>query len=105
MLRETTRSNMFIVQNGILRTPEEGVLHGITRKQLLKVAGEAYEVRTEGVSMADVFAADEVFMCSTTKGAMPIVQIDDSIIANGEPGPVTQDLMERFKVHVKNYFD
>ena len=40
--------------------------------------------------------ADEVFMASTAEGIMPIRRIDDRILSNGAPGPVTIRLRDAY---------
>ena len=100
---ETTRCNLFTVTNGVLVTPEQDVLHGVTRKQLLHVAEGAVDVERRPLPLEELLNADEVFITSSTKGAMPIVQIDQSVIGKGEPGEVTRLLMERFETYMKSY--
>ena len=41
-------------------------------------------------------AADEVFIAGTTLEAMPVVQIDDAVIGEGSPGPITQQIRAAF---------
>jgi branched-subunit amino acid aminotransferase/4-amino-4-deoxychorismate lyase len=45
----------------------------------------------------DLYAADEVFLTGTTRGVMPIVEVEDRKIASGMPGPVTKTLVETFR--------
>ena len=99
---ETSRANVFIVnQEGVLVTPAEGILEGITRKRMLELA--EIEVETRAMTLEEVRAAREVFITSTTKGAMPIVQIDGQKIGNGKPGEVTKRLGERFEQQIEAY--
>ena len=100
---ETSRANVFIVtREGALVTPAEGILEGITRKRMLELA-EDMRVETRGVSLDEVLAAKEVFITSTTKGAMPISKIDGHIIGNGRAGEVTKRLGERFAERAASY--
>jgi len=64
---------------------------------VLELAGDDYEVVTGDIALPDAFAADEVFLTSTTRGVVPIVRLDDSPIGDGRPGPVTRDLMARWR--------
>ena len=47
----------------------------------------------ERVTLEDAFSADEAFLTSTTRGVLPIVQLDDNVIGDGTVGPVTRELM------------
>ncbi len=93
-VRESDRSNFFIVKDGCLITPVEDILLGITRKHILLLA-EQLGIPTEErpVSEAALLAADEAIIASSTKGAMPIRQVDGQLIGSGKPGPITQQIM------------
>jgi D-alanine transaminase len=41
--------------------------------------------------------ADELFLMGTTTGIMPVVQVEDWMVGDGTPGPVTQELLEAFR--------
>lgn len=101
---ETTRANFFIVtQDDVLVTPSNSVLKGVTRKQLLEIARKHYTVEERIVRMDELKTAKEVFISSTTKGPMGVVQIDDIIIGDGKVGAVSKDLMLRFMAHRDAY--
>ncbi|MEZ4633230.1 MAG: aminotransferase class IV [Deinococcales bacterium] len=101
---ETTRSNIFMVtEGGTLVTAKEGVLHGVTRKHLLNVARDYLKVEERDINLEEFGRAKEVFLSGTTLGAMPVRQIDERIIGDGKPGPVTLELTIRFKKHVEAY--
>lgn len=99
-LTECSQSNLFIVTDGVVRTPplEAGLLAGITRGFVLEIAN-AIGVAAEETTLRDedLFSADEAFFTSTTKELMPIVQVDDRTIGAGRPGPVTQKLLTEFR--------
>ena len=99
-LAECTQSNFFIVKNGAALTPpiDAGLLPGITRAFLFEVGAEAgIPVREQVLRDEDLFGADECFLTSTTREAVPIVQVDDRTIGSGVPGPVTRALLEGFR--------
>ncbi|MAN87537.1 MAG: branched-chain amino acid aminotransferase [Algoriphagus sp.] len=93
-ISESSRSNFFIVKDGELITPSEHILLGITRKNLIKIAGQ---VTIRPISLQEVWDADEAFICSTTKVLLPVTLIDDRTIGNGKPGPISVSLLEKFK--------
>ena len=93
---ECATSNVFIVKDGAVRTPDADMLHGITRKVALELARESYPVEERAVSVDELFDADEAFITSSFKDIVPIISIDERTIGNGMPGRVTRNLMERF---------
>lgn len=97
---ECTGDNIFIVRNGRLLTPpnEAGILEGITRDAVIGLAREAgREVLEVPLTKHDVYIADECFLTGTAAEVVPVVRVDSRTIGNGKPGPVTRDLMERFR--------
>jgi branched-chain amino acid aminotransferase len=100
---EGTTSNVFYVKDRVLVTPPEeaGILPGITRAHLLEIAGERrLEVREASITPADLAAADEVFLTSSIREILPVVAVDDHVIGDGRPGPVTRALHEAFRTRV-----
>jgi branched-chain amino acid aminotransferase len=99
-LTECTTANLFIVKNGAAMTPplESGLLPGITREFLFEVGRDVgIEVREQVLRDEDLLGADEAFLTSTTREAVPIVTVDDRTIGAGTPGPVTKTLLEAFR--------
>ncbi|WP_018721896.1 branched-chain-amino-acid transaminase [Salinispora fenicalii] len=92
---EATTANLFIVRNGQLVTPPTtgDLLPGITRDTLLTLAREAgLPITEQPVSPADLFSADEVFLCSTGKGIVPVLAVAGRDIGTGAIGPVTAEI-------------
>lgn len=103
-LRESVRSNIFVVNaEGVICTPDKEVLPGITRKQVLEIAGRKFRAEEREVSLSELFSAREVFMTSTIKRLMPVVQIGDQTIGNGKPGPVFKELTDDFNHFEKEF--
>jgi branched-chain amino acid aminotransferase len=99
-LTECTTANLFIVRDGVALTPPlaSGLLPGITREFLFEVGAEVgVDVREEVLRDGDLFGADEAFLTSTTREAVPIVEVDDRTIGSGKPGPVTKKLLDGFR--------
>lgn len=97
---EGTGMNLFAVKHGGLRTPPPyaGILLGITRGVIFELAREAgHPAREEMLNRYDLYTADEVFLCGTGAEVAPIRMIDGRPIGDGKPGPVTRDLMRRFR--------
>ncbi len=97
---ECTGDNIFLVRHKQLLTPpiDAGILEGVTREAVIEAARAAgMEVREIPLTRHDVYVADEVFLTGTAAEVIPVVKIDNRAIGNGEPGPVTRDLMKRFR--------
>jgi branched-chain amino acid aminotransferase len=99
-LSECTTANLFVVKNGAALTPplSAGLLPGITREFLFEIGQEVgVPVREQVLRDEDLFGADEAFLTSTTREALPIVTVDDKPVGTGRPGPVTKKLLEGFR--------
>jgi len=97
---EGTADNIFIVKDGVIYTPPRtcGILMGITRARVMKLAGElGYKVVEKEITPAELLTADEVFLTGTAAGIVPVTKIAGRVIGDGKPGPITRKLMERFK--------
>lgn len=98
-LTECTISNLFFVADGRLRTPslECGLLDGITRRIVIRLAGELHIRVEEGRFTVDqLYQADECFLTNTSMEIMPVSMVDTKKIARGKPGPVTLKLRAQF---------
>jgi branched-chain amino acid aminotransferase len=97
---ECTGDNIFIVKHRVLMTPgvDAGILEGITRNAVMGLAVEGgYEVREASLTRHDLYVADEMFLTGTAAEVVAVVSLDGRKIGSGEPGPVTQDLLARFR--------
>lgn len=99
---EGSGENVFVVRGGVLMTPppSDGVLEGITRDSVLKMAaamGIPCQERT--LTRSDLVIADELFYSGTAAEIVPIREVDDHAI--GEPGPITRRIQEKFRAVVE----
>jgi branched-chain amino acid aminotransferase len=100
---EGTGQNLFVVKGRTLRTPPlyAGILAGVTRSVVMQLAGEAgHSVKEEMLNRFDVYTADEAFLTGTASEIAPIRSYDGRSIGAGKAGPITRDLMVRFKAYV-----
>ena len=95
-VREGTTSNIFAFCGGTLVTPGEGILSGITRQKVLGLAEGKYTVQIRDLQRGELGAADEVFITSSNRLIVPIVQVDEDGIGTGKPGERTRALMQTF---------
>jgi len=100
---EGTTSNLFIVKDGVLITPSEDILPGITREVLLEILKPEFELQVRPVLRQELIDADEVFMASSNKEVMPVVGVDQQTIGDGRPGSVTRKVMEIFRGYTDRY--
>lgn len=96
---EATHSSVFAVKNGslITRPLSNLILPGITRKVVFEL-GKEHEIPLEEklFSEAELFDMDEVFICGTGSEITPVVQVNDTVIGSGNPGPLTQKIQQLF---------
>lgn len=89
--------NLFIVRDGRVITPDAGALEGITRRTLLDICAErGIPAEVRPISREELLDADEILSCTTAGGVMPITRIEDRILGNGAPGPVSMALRELY---------
>ena len=96
---EGATSNIFIVKDGQLRTPERNqfVLSGVTQQHVINLAQElGQEVLFDRITLEALYQADEVFLVGTTIEVLPVVNVDGQQIHKGIPGPLTCALQQRF---------
>ncbi|KAF5557604.1 branched-chain-amino-acid aminotransferase [Fusarium napiforme] len=96
-LAEGSGFNVVIIKNGVLYTPDRGVLQGITRQSVIDAARSCgYEIRIEHVPVESAYQADEILMCTTAGGIMPITTLDDKPVNDGKVGPITKAIWDRY---------
>ena len=96
---EGTSNNCFIVSQGkiITRPLNNEILHGITRRALLKIAEEqTIPLEERPFSKEEAYQAEEAFISSAATFCLPVVQIDNKTVSNGQPGPVFKALREAY---------
>ena len=94
---EGTSNNAYIVKGGKIITRElsNDILHGITRKAVLRFAKEAQmEVEERSFTIEEAQDADEAFITSASTFVMPVVEVDGVKLGDGTPGPVAARLRE-----------
>jgi branched-chain amino acid aminotransferase len=100
---EASGENIFIVKDGLLRTPPlTSVLPGITRASILTLAQDlGIPVQDRRFSRDELYLADEAFLTGTAAEVTPIREVDGRVIGSGQPGPITLQLQEAFFKAVK----
>lgn len=96
-ITECPRANFFIVtKSGEILTSRKDILLGISRQKILELSGKEFKIRTSDIFLEDVYQAEEAFISSTTKNILPVVAVDEYTLGNGNPGPITRSLSQRY---------
>ncbi|HXK39072.1 MAG TPA: aminotransferase class IV [Candidatus Paceibacterota bacterium] len=96
-------SNIFVVKNGKIITPEKGILPGVTRKVVIDLARKEFSIEERAVTTEEMYSADEMFITGSFKEIVPVVQAGDRTIGNGKVGEVTKRVMRLFHEFTRNY--
>jgi D-alanine transaminase len=92
---EGSSTNVFLVRDGELITPPKGqlILSGITRELVIDLArGLGIRVSERPIPAAALGSADEIWLTSSTREALPVTRLDDGSVGTGRPGPLWQRL-------------
>jgi len=105
---ECTGENIFVLRNERLLTPpvSAGALQGITQDSVTTIARDlGVEVEFANILRSDLYIADEAFMTGTAAEVVPIRSVDDRVVGEGTPGPVTRKIQETYKSAVRGQVD
>ncbi|WP_161486050.1 aminotransferase class IV [Desulfotomaculum copahuensis] len=94
-LAEGSASNLFLVKNGCLITPDihQGLLPGITRRAVLELCRElGLPAAERPVHPAELAEAGECFLTNSLLGVMPLVAVEGRLINRGRPGSWTEKI-------------
>ena len=99
-LTEGAVSNVFVVSDGVIKTPPDGplILSGITRDVVLELlekegmAGGAHKI-----SEQELRDSEEIFVTSSSMELKPVVELDGVRVGGGQPGPVWMKIFESFR--------
>ncbi len=105
-LCEGLGSNIFVVKDGVLRTPSERyVLPGVSRQKAIDFARAAgIPVEETDIDLFDAYSADEAFITSTSLCVCPLAEMNGVRIGPGDRGtpfgPVTRTIVDAYARHV-----
>ncbi len=106
---ECTGENLFVVRDNRLLTPptsDVGALAGITQDSVTVIARDlGLEVSFEPLIRTDLYTADEAFLTGTAAEVVPIRSVDDRIVGDGRPGPITREIQDTFFACVRGEVD
>lgn len=104
-LSEGFSSNFYALIDGVLRTAEEDILHGVARRIVLSVAAQLLPVLLKPVHKDDLEKLEEAFLSSSGRGVVPIVHIDGVSIGGGKPGEMTKAIMKHYDAWVESHLE
>lgn len=102
---EGAASNVFAVIDDKLITPPKNneILPGITRGVILELAAKAgINCREEVIPLHSLKSADEIWLTSSVREILPVVELDTSPVGEGKPGPVWQTVNCLFQTHKRS---
>lgn len=84
-----------------LGTARDDILLGVTRQTVIEIArSRGLEVRYQSLKRDQLEAASEAFITSSSRGIIPVIQIDHVTIGQGSPGPITKQLAAAYDAYV-----
>ncbi len=105
-LLEGFGSNFYAIQSDVLYTADEScVLNGISRKIALQMIRDILPLKLLPISARDIPTLNEAFLTSSSRGVIPIVQIDTYTIGTGRPGPLTQQIAKHYDAWVEAHLE
>lgn len=94
---EGLSSNFFAIRDGALHTEDDRVLAGLTRSLVLEIAADLLPRAPRALRQDELAAAGECFITSASRGVLPVVRIDETVISTGRPGPLTREIGARYE--------
>lgn len=89
--------NVFLVKDGSIRTPKNGVLEGITRRVTMELCEhQQLSVEQTDITLQELLDADELFATTTGGGIVPITKVNQHTFSNDAAGEITLALQETY---------
>lgn len=101
-ITEGAASNVFAIINDILVTPPKNtaILPGITRNVILELAkSNNIPCREQAVTLASLKTAGEIWITSSTREIVPVVELDSAQVGDGKPGPLWRTMNRLFQAY------
>ncbi len=100
---EAAVANLFLVRHKALITPSlaDDILEGITRANVMEIARDlGYAVEERRISRAELYHAEEMFLCGTAAGITAVGEVDGRRVGDGDTGPITKSIAEQYELAV-----
>jgi len=102
-LLEGLGANFYAIHAGELHTAADGVLPGIAQQIVFEIAPAIVPLKKQPVHQADIPALQEAFITSSSRGIIPVVEIDGHMLGDGKPGPLTTQLRAAYRAWVDDH--
>ncbi len=84
-----------------LYTAQRDILLGVTRKNVIRAAwGRGVDVKYQALNVNQISNIDEAFITSSSRGIVPVIQIDGTVVGEGSPGALTKELSSAYNNYV-----
>lgn len=98
---EGMTSNFFHIREGVLYTAQRDILLGVTRTMVIRAArGKGVEVRYSPLKLDQLPSVEEAFITSSSRGIVPVIQIDEVTVGQGRVGELTKQLSAAYEAYV-----
>jgi branched-chain amino acid aminotransferase len=103
---EGMTSNFFYVRrianSPYIATARYGILLGVTRREVIRVARRAgYGIKYQSLEINQIWEIAEAFITSSSRGIVPVVEINGMRVGSGNVGPVTGRLIRLYEEDVE----
>jgi branched-chain amino acid aminotransferase len=98
MVCEGSGENIFVVRDGEIVTPGHAasILDGVSRRSVIQIARDlGYTVAQRDIARAELYLAEEIFLCGTAAELVPVREVDDHDL--GVPGEITLVIQAKFE--------
>jgi len=102
-LLEGLGSNFYAILNDELRTADSGVLPGIAQQIVFEIAPNIVPINKQAIHLDDLSSLQEAFLTSSSRGIIPIIEIDGVTIRSGQRGTYTQQLQDLYDRWVQEH--
>jgi D-alanine transaminase len=99
---EGTASNIFVVKEGMVATPPKGrlLLPGITRDLVMELCRRhGIQCEERRLDAQALLEADEIWITSSTREIMPVIELNQRPLANGRPGPIWEQVIKYYQAY------
>ena len=95
------KNAQFSAQREVLYTAQRDILLGVTRRTVIHLArGRGVDVKYQPLKVEQLSALDEAFITSSSRGVVPVTQINEGTVGQGRPGEITRMLRSAYEEYV-----
>ncbi len=102
---EGLSSNFYAIEDGELRTAGAQILAGVSRQVVMEICAPIIPLRLEAPVRANLTHFSEAFLTSSSRGIIPVVEIDGIAIGGGSVGIITRQLRAAYERWVANHLE